>query len=93
MDPELAFIINNLLIPIAGMGTGIILVVSGLRTIRHFIDRRLPRGDADASIQLEELRSRLEDLERAGGRVDELEERLEFTERLLTRARESQDVK
>ncbi len=93
MDPELAFIINNLLIPIAGMGTGIILVVSGLRTVRHFIDRRLPRGDADASVQLEELRSRLEDLERAGGRVDELEERLEFTERLLTRARESQDVK
>ncbi len=93
MDPELAFIINNLLIPIAGMGTGIILVVSGLKTVRHFIDRRHPRGDGDANLQLEELRSRLEDLERAGGRVDELEERLEFTERLLTRARESQDVK
>ena len=89
MDPELAFIINNLLIPVAGMGTAIILGVNVLKTIRHYIDRRLPRGDADALPQLEELRARIEELERGHGRVDELEDRLDFAERLLTRGRDA----
>ena len=89
MDPQLAFLINNLIIPIAGMGTAIILGVSVLKTIRHYIDRRLPHSEGEGSVHLEELRHRLDELERGTGRLDELEDRLDFAERLLTRGRES----
>lgn len=88
MDTELAFLVNNLVIPIAGMLTAIILGGGVLRTVRHYIDRRLAKSEAVSTPQIEELTHRLEELERAAGRVDDIEDRLEFAERLLTRARE-----
>ena len=90
MDPELAFVIQNLVIPIAGMGTAIILGGGVLRTIRHYIDRRLTKGEVAASTaRIDELMQRVDQLEHAAGRVDELEDRLDFAERLLTRARDA----
>jgi tetrahydromethanopterin S-methyltransferase subunit G len=43
---------------------------------------------AVAPAELEELRSRLDDMEQQVGRVHELEERLDFTERMLAQQRE-----
>jgi hypothetical protein len=43
---------------------------------------------AIAPAELEDLRSRLEEVEQQVGRVHELEERLDFTERLLAQQRE-----
>lgn len=87
MDPELVFMVNNFLIPIAGMVTGIILGSKLLGTVRHYIDRKSPRVDGDLSREIAELRSRLDEIERSTDRVEELEDRLDFAERLLTRAR------
>jgi len=47
------------------------------------------RADAAFGAELEELRARVRDLEDQQGRLVELEERLDFTERLLAR---QQDV-
>jgi len=41
-----------------------------------------------AQAELEDLRARLEEVEQQVGRVHELEERLDFAERLLAQARE-----
>jgi len=45
-------------------------------------------GTAVAPVELDELRSRLDEVEQQLGRVHELEERLDFTERLLAQQRE-----
>jgi hypothetical protein len=84
----MVFMVNNFIIPVAGMVTGIILGSKLIGTIRHYIDRRLPpRAEGDLTREVAELRSRLDEMERATDRVEELEDRLEFAERLLTRAR------
>lgn len=87
VDP---FVINNLIIPLAGMGTGIVLGLGVLRVIRTAIERH--RTGA-AALQLEgavrDLQQRVESLEQAGQEVAELEDRIEFAERLLARQRES----
>lgn len=54
------------------------------------LGRRVERGGqaSDAHEELEGLRSRIEQLEQGQVRVAELEERLDFAERLLAQARE-----
>ncbi len=92
MDPEMVFMVNNFLIPIAGMVTGIILGSKLLGTVRYYIDRRSgPRGDGDLAREIADLRHRIDEMERSTDRVEELEDRLEFAERLLTRARNSSE--
>ncbi len=78
------------IIPLAGMATGIIISIGFFKTVRHVIDRKLSRGD-DGQLREEiaDLQARIEALESEHGRVDELEDRLEFAERLLIRGRES----
>ena len=53
--------------------------------------RRLEGSGASGTVapmEIEELRTRLEEVEQQLGRVHELEERLDFTERLLAQQRE-----
>lgn len=78
------------IIPLAGMATGIIISIGFFKTVRHMIDRKLSRGD-DGELREEfaDLQARIEALESERGRVDELEDRLEFAERLLIRGREA----
>ena len=78
------------IVPLAGMATGIIISIGFFKTVRHVIDRKLSRGD-DGQLREEiaDLQARIEALESEHGRVDELEDRLEFAERLLIRGRES----
>jgi hypothetical protein len=88
MDP--GFVV--FLIPLAGIGA---LVALGLPLVRGVV-RYLERKGAGAAggveaeglrSELDELRARLELVENANGRLTELEERLDFAERLLTQQR------
>jgi hypothetical protein len=79
-----------MIVPLAGMATGAIISIAFFKTVRHFIDRKLSRGGGDAELQGEiaDLHARIEALEQDQGRVEELENRLDFAERLLARANE-----
>lgn len=49
--------------------------------------------DAETVRELEDLRNRVEELERMQARVGELEERVDFSERILTRDKPSGQLK
>jgi hypothetical protein len=89
VDPDLIFLVERLLIPMAGMATGIILGMGLFRTVRHFIDRRTAGASDDLVAEFNDLRARVEELEQSRTRMLELEDRVDFAERLLARARES----
>ncbi len=72
-----------------------LLVVTAITIIAWPIVRALARrlegrGAADAAIraELEQLQHRLSEVDVLQGRIGELEERLDFTERLLAQSRE-----
>jgi len=73
-----------LLVPVAGMVTGVIISIGFFKTVRHFIDRKTASGaDHELQAEISDLHARIEALERDQGRVEELEDRLDFAERLL----------
>ena len=78
MDPG-AFM---MLVPLAGMATGGVFIIVIYRLASRWMDRkRLPEGDlAD---EVDRLRGEVDALRDVALRVDELEERLDFAERLL----------
>ncbi len=63
-----------------------------MRSINRHLDRKWqvgrPAGDERVLPEVEDLRSRLEGLEDVHARVLELEERVDFAERLLTEGKE-----
>ena len=80
------------LVPIAGMAMTVMIVFSiGLfKTVRYSIDRRTASGtDPELQAEIADLHTRIEALEREEGRVEELENRLDFAERLLARGNAS----
>jgi hypothetical protein len=86
--------VDNLIIPLAGMATGIILGLPLVRVIVKVIDRKLggdpsSRDVAQLRADVERLRQQLGGVEEVAYRVAELEERLDFTERVLGRQGES----
>lgn len=88
MDPDI-------FVPIAGMATGALTVVAVARTIRYWIERhyehkrRVMAGSEPANLlRVEERMAALE--EDVAGRMLELEERMDFTERVLAQGRERQ---
>lgn len=83
----------ELLAAIAGMLTGTIVIVTLGRTVRHWVDRHyesrrgaLGAGDPDEVARLSERLKAVED--ELSGRMLDLEERVDFTERVLAQARE-----
>ncbi len=79
-----------MLIPFAGMATGAIISIAFFKTVRHFIDRKTVSGtDHELQAEISDLHARIEALEREQGRVDDLEDRVDFAERLLARGNES----
>ena len=79
-----------MLIPIAGMATGAIICIAFFKTMRHFIDRKAASGtDHELQAEISDLHARIEALEREQGRVEELEDRVDFAERLLAGSSES----
>ncbi len=77
--------VTNLVIPLAGMATGIILGYPVVKAVvRAFENRSGRRGPA-----MTEIGERLDGLEdRVDHRLAELEERVDFAERLLTKHRD-----
>ena len=80
---------QNVVLPVLGMGLGGFAMFAVYRTVNRFLDRRherlLASAQAASSPEFEDLRSRVEVLEDTALRVQELEERIDFAERLLTR--------
>lgn len=78
-------------IPFAGMATGVVVVVTIARVVRHWVDRHYERvGSAGSSVEptVARLEERVAMLEEVAGRMQDLEERVDFTERVLTRERD-----
>jgi hypothetical protein len=76
------------LIPLGGMATGVLFMFGIYRLITRYMDMRhrsaLPPG---METELLELRGQVAELGDLPHRVAELEERLDFAERLLAKAR------
>jgi len=76
------------LIPIAGMATGALFMVGVYKLLARWMDQRhrtaVPPG---VEAELRELRGQVAELADVTHRVGELEERLDFAERMLARTR------
>ncbi len=57
--------------------------------LTRYFERRVPAGESAILAEVEELRARVAVLEGDRERIVELEERLDFAERLLARQREA----
>ncbi|HEX9580741.1 MAG TPA: hypothetical protein VF970_06515 [Gemmatimonadales bacterium] len=85
---------NEVVIPLAGMAVGVILGLPIIKAIVRRIEQK-PSGEFGAAeaaalrVEVSELRRRFDAIEDVTGRLSDMEERLEFAERLLTRQRES----
>lgn len=84
--------VTNLVIPLAGMVTGIILGYPVVKAVvRAFENRAGRRGSSEDKVgpAMTEMRERLDALEdRVDQRLAEVEERVDFAERLLTTHRD-----
>jgi hypothetical protein len=82
----------EVILPLLGMGMGMYAIVEGLRLGKRAMDQKHERDLAavrgSAPGDLEDLRERVERLEEVGYRVQELEERMDFTERVLSSGHE-----
>jgi hypothetical protein len=80
------------LIPLAGIAAMVALGLPLIRGAVRYLERKSVAGvgseEAEAlRVEVDELRGRLEQVEFVTGRLTELEERMDFTERLLTQQR------
>lgn len=66
----------------------LMLTLPLVKAIARRIEGKHLATDPALMAELEDLRSRMADLEQQQGRVHELEERIDFTERLLAQQRE-----
>jgi hypothetical protein len=82
----------DLIIPLAGMATACVLGLPVIRAVVRLIDRKSAGelGDQGEALraEVEEIRARLEAQEEVRHRLAELEERLDFTERVLSQQRD-----
>jgi hypothetical protein len=77
------------LVPIAGMATGSLFMVGVYKLVTRWMDLRARREQVGAGPEaLHELRRGVEALRALPERVAELEERIDFAERLLAKERE-----
>jgi hypothetical protein len=88
----------DFLVPIAAMVTGLILLVPVVRAVVRVAERKISgKSDGEELMMLrDELRivqERLDRVEYGDDRIAELEERLDFAERLLAQQRELPRVK
>ena len=84
MDP---FGLLALLIPYAGMATGVFVMVLIYKGVTKLVERR-GVADADQVIaELSRLRAEVDAVSDAVDRVQELEERVDFAERMLAQQR------
>ena len=79
------FQISNTLVPLAGMGTGIVFMFGVYRLASKIIDRRGNTAlGPGAEERIDQLHDEIERLrEEHAGQLEEVHERLDFAERLL----------
>ena len=86
--PDFLFL-ERVVIPLAGMATGLIITLSVVKAITRHVERRhearLGRAGGDA----EGLRAEVQQLR---AQVESLEERVDFAERMLTQQRERREL-
>jgi hypothetical protein len=91
MPPEAMFV-EMVLLPILGMGMGGAVLFGIYRTVNRALERKHERAmlDQGGAPQggVEELQRRVESLEEVAYRVQDLEERLDFTERVLAQQKD-----
>ena len=80
----------DILVPIAGMATGLILLLPVVKAVVRVTEKKLAGGaDSEELAALRDevhfLRERVEGVEYAAERLAELEERVDFAERVLAR--------
>lgn len=76
------------IVPLAGMATGALFLVGVYKLLTRWMELRHRRGgSANVEEELQDLRMQVADLGELSGRVMELEERLDFAERLLAQTR------
>ncbi|NIN09935.1 MAG: hypothetical protein GTN62_00830 [Gemmatimonadales bacterium] len=85
--------IQEVVFPILGMGMGALVLYGVYRTTNNWIERRHERelakgGTGGSRMEIENLHARVEALEDLAFRVHDLEERLDFTERVLTQQKD-----
>lgn len=82
---------QNVVLPVLGMGMGAFVLWNVFRIANRALDRKHEREMAlhgGASVrELAQLRDRVEALEDLAPRIQEIEERLDFAERVLTSGR------
>jgi len=81
------------LVPIAGMATGTLFMYGVYRLVNRWIDVRTRREPGASPDEIRELQRDVEELRALPARLAELEERLDFVERLLARERERSALK
>lgn len=80
---------NEIIIPLAGMAlTGILIVVVGLPLVKALVRRIESKGAAAGDAEVAALRAEVAELRQRLDGMAELEERVDFAERLLTQQRE-----
>lgn len=81
--------------PVLGIGAVIMFVAGGIVMVRFLSskiphpDARFGRADAEGARMLEDIQLRLGELDQLTQRISELEERVDFAERLLAKQREA----
>jgi HAMP domain-containing protein len=85
-------IFNEIILPLIGVAFGGLVLWGLYRTVNRYLERRhgaAHGGELEAmQSEVEQLRSQTAGVEHLALRVGELEERLDFAERLLTHERE-----
>jgi hypothetical protein len=77
-----------MLIPIAGMGVGALFLVGIYKLLVRWMDRNKSGDTGGLAEEVARLREEVEVFREVNQRVLELEERVDFTERLLAQHRE-----
>jgi len=76
--------------PTVSFGAIVALVFAGIAVLRVLPSRKSRVVDPNERQALEDLQRRLDELDQLTQRLGELEERVDFTERLVAQQRESQ---
>ena len=95
MFPRSTALPMEVIAPVLGIGAIISFIVAGIVVVRLVPSRvgRLQAGEAERAQLLDELHSRMSELDHLNQRVTELEERVDFTERLLAKPPEADRAK
>ena len=88
---------EDILIPLAGMATGVILAYPIIRVAVRFVERKILGGAPSGEIaalreDVRVVQDRMESLESGDHRLTELEERVDFAERMLTQGRDASQI-